>query len=115
MYSKIKSVILFKVGQGDNILLEFQDNTAAVVDFFYSKEQHHPPAFDYILSTGIKIIRFIHITHYDLDHIKGLSEFIVLCNRNKIKIEKAYFPPFVLPISFNATNNTKIPAIQYNA
>lgn len=97
-------VRVFNVGHGDHIAIRFPDKEKnaqlGIIDSHYvvSHEQKEPPVIDWInelLSTssinGI-IIKFICISHFDKDHIRGLKDLLdEISSRDDIQLENIYF------------------------
>lgn len=93
------TVIVFNVGQGDNILIQFPDNEYGIIDFYYDIEinpKAEPPALTYLKKLNkedIKI-KFLHLSHYHLDHFKGFLNVISWIDNENISLDKIYFPSF---------------------
>ncbi len=92
------TVYVFNVGQGDHLLIEFPNGEYGIIDFYHSEagpvSHLRPPALSYLESVHSKRrskpirIRFAHITHPDLDHTKGVEEFLRWAIRNKVKVRE---------------------------
>jgi len=97
-------IIQFNVKAGDHTVLEFSDGEIGIIDFHYSAVQNSPPVIQY-LKKRIKeykkplVIKFLCISHYDIDHVKGLYEFIEFVkeenqiNDDSIIIREVWLPP----------------------
>lgn len=83
---KNSSIYCFNVGQGDHTLIKFSEFSYGVIDGFFSKSLVKLPALKYfedlLLELGSDtysskvVIEFVCITHFDLDHIKGISKLL---------------------------------------
>lgn len=95
---------MFNVGQGDNILIEFKDNSAAVIDFYFDESLGHltVPALAYVRAVGINKIRFVHLSHYDFDHLKGLPDFLSGCASSGIVVDRIILPGMPDQTSFES-------------
>lgn len=76
-------VLVFNVGQGDNLLLCMPDGTYGFIDFFYNGKingQTAPPSLTYVqhnhLDEQPPQVALFHLSHYHLDHLKGADQWI---------------------------------------
>jgi beta-lactamase superfamily II metal-dependent hydrolase len=101
MNNSILKLRLFNVGKGDHLLLELPDGSFGVVDFFYSNSKGWtmPPACVFLENLRKEAperkikIAFICVSHPDIDHIKGLSEFLGWVEKHKIPVERIWRYP----------------------
>lgn len=98
---------VFNVGQGDHNLLSFADGSWGIIDCFYDTNlQSELPALKYIkdlLSAKQKVhIRFIHISHFDSDHIKGLKDLLKFIIKYNIEVDSMWLP---FAVEFEAFNH----------
>lgn len=110
------TIYQFNVGNGDHSLIEFKNNRFGIIDFYNCKDISIsvPPAlsyFEYLLNGNPDIvitISFICITHYDIDHIRGLSEMISLIEKyqGRIQLERIYLPDFNDPNYWERIHNS---------
>ncbi|MDJ1484224.1 hypothetical protein QNI16_27240 [Cytophagaceae bacterium YF14B1] len=99
-------VIIFDVGKGDNIIVEFPENIFGLIDFNKKTSQGEPPSltylrlkYDELKAKGSNLrICFINITHQDKDHRHGAVDFFAWIEEKKIDIEIWY------PKSINIPN-----------
>ena len=99
------TVYVFNVGQGDHLLIELPNGEYGIIDFYHDScpplNLLKSPALYFLErrrlaapSRPIKI-RFIHLTHPDLDHTKGVIEFLDWVIEHKIKLREFWsFPGF---------------------
>lgn len=79
-----------KVGQGDSIILEWEDNKVAKICIIDCNLFHeHNPVLDYIVAKNYKTIDYLILSHPHLDHFSGFLQLIEYCNNHSIKI--SYF------------------------
>ena len=87
-------ILQFNVGAGDHLVLELPDGSIGVVDFHYSKEQNwgKPPIWYYLnfKKEQCRSIFLVNLSHYDTDHIKGLTDFHKLIQTLEIPIENVW-------------------------
>ncbi|MEM9987791.1 MAG: hypothetical protein AAF804_22095, partial [Bacteroidota bacterium] len=75
-------VIVFNVGNGDHILLQFPNGQYGIIDFCYQGvlKQYEPPAVTYLRNLKEEhpdqplSLAFLHLSHPDTDHIKGFID-----------------------------------------
>lgn len=81
---KIK-VHVFKVGQGDTIILEFADDTYWIIDAYLTKKQSREYFYNFINSelSGYKFENLI-LTHLHYDHIKDAHAVITKLNPRNV-------------------------------
>src|SRR5258707_15298702 len=92
------TVYVFNVGQGDHLLIEFPNGQYGVIDFYHQTTTTpnllSTPALYFLerrrLASPSKRIRlrFIHITHPDLDHTKGVIEFLSWVEKHQIDLDE---------------------------
>lgn len=97
------TVYVFNVGQGDHLLIEFPNGQYGVIDFYHQTSTTpnllSTPALYFLekrrLATPSKRIRlrFIHLTHPDLDHTKGVIEFLSWVDKHKIDLDEFWSFP----------------------
>jgi len=93
-------VIVFNVGQGEHILIQFEDGRYGIIDFYFEGGKgcalSEPPAITYLRNIPEKEplkIAFICVTHTDYDHIKEIDESIeYLKKRPNTVIENIWTP-----------------------
>ncbi|GAA5522330.1 hypothetical protein LQ318_11320 [Aliifodinibius salicampi] len=83
--------IIFKnVGQGDSIILEWQDQKEekkiGIVDC--KKDSSFNPVLDHIKTSNTSSISFMILSHPHYDHFSGFRELLDYCESNKITIER---------------------------
>ncbi len=85
---------MFNVGQGDHFLLKLPDGSYGILDFFYDKRnQHECPGLTYLKALKKNLpkdkirVKFIYVSHPDIDHIKGLKSTLEWLNTNDIPVE----------------------------
>ena len=97
-------IYLFNVGQGDHLLIRLPSGAYGIIDFYYSRTEGFtcPPSLTYFralqaemgkakFKTNIKIA-FVCFSHYDMDHIKGLSESFSWLSKNVGEIGAFWLP-----------------------
>lgn len=86
------SSITFKnVGQGDSIILEWEDEGKAKIGIVdCNLYQNKNPILEYLIARSVSEIEFIVLSHYHIDHYSGFSEVFDYCKRNKIRINAFY-------------------------
>lgn len=96
--SKKLKVIVFNVGQGDHILIEFPNGNFGLVDFYFCDQVNWPsdlPVITYLESNYPHLSKytfeFVHLTHYHLDHILGLPYFL-LWAKSKAIVKEFWWP-----------------------
>ena len=67
-------VTLFDVGNANAIQLSINNKTKAIIDFGFSNQKDNKSEIDAFMK-HIEDIDLILLTHWDLDHIKGISQF----------------------------------------
>ncbi len=103
-------VFVFKVGQGDHILLRLPDGKYGVIDFFYNKsinKPREPPGLTHLKylqenrrrqSNADPIqLSFIHISHFHKDHITGLEDWIKWIRQENIQVDNIWLPDTLDP------------------
>lgn len=96
--SKPLKVFQFNVGAGDHMLLELPNGEYGIIDFHYSSQLNlcKPPAVYYLrhlirANKGKKVvIAFLCLSHYDLDHLRGIQSFMKLVSRHSIEIKRIW-------------------------
>ena len=91
--TKTLRLFQFNVGAGDHAMMEFPSGNLGIIDFHYTKEHKGLPIIPYLrkkLKNNIPTIEFIIVSHYDLDHVKGLSAFLQFCKDKNIKINNIW-------------------------
>jgi beta-lactamase superfamily II metal-dependent hydrolase len=75
------------VGQGDSIILEWNDKDIAKICIIDCKLYHDKnPVLDYLIEKKYKTIDYLILSHPHLDHFSGFLQIIEYCNSNSIKI-----------------------------
>jgi len=75
------------VGQGDSIILEWEDNKIAKICIIDCNLFHgQNPVLDYIIKKNYKTIEYLILSHPHLDHFSGFLPLIEYCKANSIKI-----------------------------
>jgi beta-lactamase superfamily II metal-dependent hydrolase len=99
-------IIVFNVGQGDNILIEFPNSEFGIIDFNFDESINpysEPPAITYLKLINKKNVRekgspisinFLHLSHYHLDHFKGFVSTLRWIDLENIPLKHIYFPSF---------------------
>ncbi|CAN0447906.1 unnamed protein product, partial [Ectocarpus fasciculatus] len=99
-------ILVFNVGQGDHILIKFPDSSYGIIDFHFAGKrkgqysQLEPPVLRYFRKLREELdydlssisIRFVHLSHTHLDHIKGCTQTLEFFRASKIRIEKFLLP-----------------------
>lgn len=84
--------VTFKqVGQGDSIVLEWNDLAVRKIAFIDCNEIDNGqtnPSIEHLISSGIKEIEFILLSHPHTDHFSGMRKLIEYCASNDIRINK---------------------------
>jgi competence protein ComEC len=82
------SHLTFKnVGQGDSIILEWEDNNVAKICIIDCNLFHgQNPVLDHIIKHNYKTIDYLILSHPHLDHFSGFLPLIEYCRDNSIKI-----------------------------
>lgn len=80
--------ITFKnVGQGDSIIVEWNDNNnIAIIDCNIFEGTN--PVLNHIIRNNFKEVEFIILSHPHLDHYSGMYELLEYCVQNNILIKK---------------------------
>jgi|GEM_PF-6128833 len=94
------SIYVFNVGQGDNVLIELPDGSYGLIDFFYDSKiysQQEPPSLYYLRQKDNVKIKFIHLSHYHRDHVKGIPKLINWLTKNNIVVDYLWFPGSLSP------------------
>ncbi len=80
--------VIFKdVGQGDSIIIEWQnDDEEDKIGIIDSNQHNGNPVLDYIKQRKTKEIEFIVLSHPHSDHFSGLLEILEYCKENLIEI-----------------------------
>jgi hypothetical protein len=97
------TVYVFNVGQGDHLLIEFPNGEYGIIDFYHQSlpplNLYSPPALSFLKqrhaarpSKPIRL-RFVHLTHPDLDHTKGVIEFLEWVVTEDIKLHEFWMFP----------------------
>ena len=92
------TVYVFNVGQGDHLLIEFPNGEYGIIDFYHESPPplnlHRSPVLYFLErrraaapSKPIRI-RFVHLTHPDLDHTKGVIEFLEWIIKHEITLHE---------------------------
>ncbi len=89
---------MFNVGQGDHFLLRFPDGSYGILDFFFDGRlnQAESPGLSYLKALirhkleEKPIIKFIYVSHPDLDHISGLNQTLKWIIRNNIRVDNLW-------------------------
>lgn len=81
-------IVYFKeVGQGDSIILEWNDNNEFKIGIIdCNKKEKNNPVLDHLKLKSDFLIEFIILSHPHEDHFSGLLELLEYCSDNKIKI-----------------------------
>ena len=75
------------VGQGDSIILEWEDDKIAKICIIDCNLFHgQNPVLDYIIKSKYKTIDYLILSHPHLDHFSGFLPLIEYCKANSIKI-----------------------------
>ena len=84
-------ISLFGDGFGESILIHLGDDIWLVVDSFIHSETGRPIVFDYFenIRKDLKYIKYIVVSHWHDDHIKGISEIFKNAIDSKIIISSA--------------------------
>ncbi|MDL2274104.1 ComEC/Rec2 family competence protein [Oscillospiraceae bacterium OttesenSCG-928-G22] len=81
------NIVTLDVGQGQSVVL-LSENEAAMVDCGGNR---YPGAgvlaSDYLYSVGVTSLDYLLLTHYDADHVNGLSALL-----GRVKIDRAVIP-----------------------
>ncbi len=109
-------VFVFNVGQGDNILLRLPDGSFGFIDFFHNGIQNpagEPPSLTFVKNNASPKIKnsFVHLSHYHLDHIKGMEKWIDWAKDKdlaQIWLPGIHDPMEVLEIFIKVLNNAKL-------
>lgn len=89
-------ITVFNVGQGDHHLLHLPNGHFGLIDFHFDENlQTKLPVlafFEDYKRTFKKnpVIDFLHVTHFDSDHIKGLEDLLNWCIKEKITIHEIW-------------------------
>jgi beta-lactamase superfamily II metal-dependent hydrolase len=102
-FPKGLTVYVFNVGQGDHLLIEFPNGQYGVIDFYHQTSTKpnllSTPALYFLekrrLASPSKRIRlrFIHLTHPDLDHTKGVIEFLEWVHEHGLDLDEFWSFP----------------------
>ena len=83
-FCKHTSVNFKNVGQGDSIIIEWDDKIG-IIDCNIYKDSN--PVLEYISQKDIEEIEFIILSHFHFDHFSGFPKLFDYCRDNKIKIK----------------------------
>lgn len=85
-------VILFGSGYGESVLVHLPDGSWIVVDSCYYNGESEPAALTYLRYLEVNLerdVKSIVATHWDDDHIKGLSKIVTECAGAKFCLSAA--------------------------
>ncbi len=86
-------IIVFGKGFGECILLHLGNCNWAIVDSFISPTSKRPVALDYLEALGLdpqNIVKYLVVTHWHDDHIRGASTIIRECPKAKLVCSSAF-------------------------
>jgi beta-lactamase superfamily II metal-dependent hydrolase len=78
-------VLFFNVGQGDSIVLEWEENGISYLGIIDCKNNNGlNPVLDFLVANPKHIVKFIVLSHFHDDHFSGYSELFNYClNANR--------------------------------
>jgi len=84
------TIVTFKnVGQGDSIIVEWEDNGKTILGIIDCKlYEKKNPIVEHLSQKNISEIEFVILTHCHLDHLSGMPGLFNYCYDNGIKIKK---------------------------
>lgn len=86
-------VTFLNVGQGDSIILEWEnsDHSSGMFIVDCNKTAGGNPVIDYLARKQTKIIDFLLLTHPHFDHYSGMMELLDYCYQQSILIKTFFF------------------------
>ncbi|UMQ41157.1 hypothetical protein MKS83_17355 [Chryseobacterium sp. Y16C] len=95
--------ITFKdVGQGDSIIIEWNNETKKIGIIDSKKIGNHNPVLEHIKNHNYKEIEFIVLSHPHTDHYSGLAEVFEYCYSNSVTIKKFCYTIYDIGIEYHA-------------
>ncbi|WP_027360138.1 MBL fold metallo-hydrolase [Desulforegula conservatrix] len=85
-------LLVFGPGYGESVLMHV-DKSWLIVDSCIEPDSKKPAAINYLERAGIPLasVKYIIITHWHDDHIRGISETVERCKNAKIIISQAIY------------------------
>jgi len=80
-------VIFKNVGQGDSIIIEWNNNSKKCIGIIDSHiYESRNPVLEYLIENSIKEIDILILSHFHYDHFSGMPQIFKHCRDKKIKI-----------------------------